>query len=306
MNFKQALLGGAFLLAGTQFANAQNFEKYPSGLEQHIVTKGTGTYLGKAGDIATMNLTFKIGDSTIIDSKVMNNGMPFEQPLNNPAVEGDVFEGILKMKKGEVSDFRIPASLFFERNKQPMPEWVKPTEYVSWHVEMVNLKNQEEAKKEAESKGAGQKAEDEKLILAHLKSIGVSVKELPKTGKVTANPKVAYKDASGLYYVVTKVGTGPLAVKNQKASVNYTGSLLDGTLFDSNVDPKFNHVEPIEIGVDAGQVIKGWDIMLTKMNVGEKVDVYIPSGLAYGPTARPPHIPANGILKFEMELLKAQ
>lgn len=306
MKFSNLIFGAALVLASATMANGQTFQKYPSGLEYHFSNKGTGTYQGKTGDIATMHLVFKMGDSTMIDSRKMNNGMPFDQPINDPMYEGDVFEGIAKMKKGDKAEFRILAKDFFERNKQPMPEWISATDHASWKIEMVDLKSKEQAEQDAAKKASEQSGIDDKIILEHLKAKGISVAALPKSGKITPDPKVAYKDeASGLYYIVLKNGKGLKGENGKKVSVNYTGSLLDGTVFDSNVDSQFNHVQPIEFTVGTGQMIKGWDKMVPLMQTGDKVIAILPSPLAYGPQARPPHIPANGILQFEMELLDA-
>lgn len=304
MKFRNLIFGSALVLASVTISNAQTFQKYPSGLEYNFLDKGTGTYQGKVGDIATMHLVFTMGDSIMIDSRKMNNGMPFEQPINKPMYEGDVFEGIAQMKKGDKAKFRILAKNFFELNKQPMPEWLKDTDYAAWTIEMVDVKSKEQSDLEAAQKANEQLSIDEKIILEHLKTKGITVAALPANGLVKPNPKVAYKDAaSGLYYIVTHKGKGARGENGKKASVNYTGSLLDGTVFDSNVDPQFNHVQPIEFTVGTGQMIKGWDKMVPLMNTGDKVIAILPSPLAYGPQARPPHIPANGILQFEMELL---
>jgi FKBP-type peptidyl-prolyl cis-trans isomerase len=86
-------------------------------------------------------------------------------------------------------------------------------------------------------------------------------------------------------------------------SVNYTGSLENGTVFDSNVDPKFSHVEPFQFTLGAGQVIPGWDNGLLGMKVGEKRHLVIPPADAYGADGRPPVIPPNSTLIFDVELL---
>ena len=79
--------------------------------------------------------------------------------------------------------------------------------------------------------------------------------------------------------------------------VHYTGTLLDGKEFDSSV----KRGEPLEFPINA--VIPGWTEMLKLMKVGEKVTAWIPSDLAYGPYGRPPQIPGNSMLIFEMELI---
>lgn len=93
-----------------------------------------------------------------------------------------------------------------------------------------------------------------------------------------------------------------VAKKGDVLSMNYTGRLTDGTVFDSNVDPKFNHVEPFEFTLGAGQVIAGWDEGLVGMKVGEKKTLTISPEKGYGARAVGP-IPANSTLIFEVELV---
>jgi len=84
--------------------------------------------------------------------------------------------------------------------------------------------------------------------------------------------------------------------------MNYTGRLEDGTVFDSNVDPKFGHVTPFEFTLGAGQVIAGWDEGLVGMEIGEKKTLTIPPEKGYGSRAVSV-IPANSTLIFEVELV---
>jgi FKBP-type peptidyl-prolyl cis-trans isomerase len=91
--------------------------------------------------------------------------------------------------------------------------------------------------------------------------------------------------------------------------MNYTGTLLDGTKFDSNTDSAFSHVQPFEFALGLGQVIKGWDEGVSYLKPGSKATFYIPSPMAYGAQARPggganpKGIPANSILFFDVELV---
>ncbi len=107
---------------------------------------------------------------------------------------------------------------------------------------------------------------------------------------------------NGVKVTIVKEGTGAVAKAGDTVAMNYTGTLTDGTVFDSNVDPKFQHVEPFEFTIGAGQVIKGWDIGVAGMKVGEQRTLEIQPEFAYGVNGVGP-IPPNAVLTFQVELL---
>lgn len=93
------------------------------------------------------------------------------------------------------------------------------------------------------------------------------------------------------------------AQSGDMVAMNYTGRLEDGTVFDSNIDPKFKHVEPFVFNLGAGQVIPGWDKGIVGMKIGEKKTLTISPEDAYGANGIPGVIPPNSTLIFEVELL---
>ncbi len=105
--------------------------------------------------------------------------------------------------------------------------------------------------------------------------------------------------ASGLKYQEVKVGSGALAESGKHVRVHYTGRLTNGTKFDSSLD----RGQPIEFPLGAGRVIKGWDEGIAGMKVGGKRMLTIPPNLAYGQAGRPPVIPPNSTLIFDVELV---
>jgi FKBP-type peptidyl-prolyl cis-trans isomerase len=105
--------------------------------------------------------------------------------------------------------------------------------------------------------------------------------------------------ASGLKYTDLVVGNGATPQRGQTVTVHYTGTLTNGKKFDSSLD----RGTPADFRIGVGSVIKGWDEGLMSMKVGGKRRLVIPSALGYGPQGRPPDIPGNSTLIFDVELL---
>ena len=105
--------------------------------------------------------------------------------------------------------------------------------------------------------------------------------------------------ASGLKYVEQKVGDGKEAKEGSRVAVHYTGTLENGQKFDSSRD----RGQPFDLQIGAGEVIKGWEEGLQGMKVGGKRKLIIPPKLGYGERGRPPVIPGNATLIFEVELV---
>lgn len=143
-------------------------------------------------------------------------------------------------------------------------------------MQAIQLKKQkEEAEKLANTPEAKKnKADGEAFLAKKAKEAGVQ------------------KTASGLLYKVIKEGKGEKPVENDKVTVSYKGTLIDGTQFDASE----------KVPMSVGQLVPGFNEALMLMTPGSKYEVYIPAELAYG-TNPNPRIPVNSTLIFEIELL---
>jgi FKBP-type peptidyl-prolyl cis-trans isomerase len=237
-------------------------------------------------------------------------GKPGVYGVAKPAFKGDLIEAIMLMTPGDSIVCLVDAVSLFANAKSKLPDFIKKGEKVQYFVKLVSVKSKAAVikeqtaafEKQMKQQMAKQKAEAAKLVAKDDKTLQAYFK------KKGISPQ---KTASGLYYLIKEEGNGEKAMANDTVVMNYSGNLLDGTKFDSNIDSAFQHVSPLTFVLGRGGVIRGWDEGITLLKPGSKAVFYIPSGLAYGAqskpgsAANPKGIPANSILLFDVELVKA-
>jgi len=246
---------------------------------------GSGN-IPKTGDMVKINFAVSLIDGKELFSTVKNGGpMPVEigKPFENKGFE----EAVAMMKKGGKAKLIVPSSLAF--GEQGRGQMVAPFTTLIYDVEVVDIKSKAiyekekgEAQKTQEQAAAKAKADEPVLLQKYIKDNNITTKPL----------------ASGLYYIEAKKGPGAKAVKGKSVSVNYTGKLLNGNVFDSSIGKK-----PFNFVLGQGQVMPGWEEGIALMSVGGKAKLIVPSSLAYGAQSMGEKIPAYSTLVFEVELL---
>ncbi|MCD6179006.1 MAG: FKBP-type peptidyl-prolyl cis-trans isomerase [Bacteroidales bacterium] len=192
------------------------------------------------------------------------------------------------MRQGDEVELLIPSSLAL--GEKGRPGMVEPYTALHYFVRLTDVKTKAEHEAELEAK---RKNEAAKLEAARLQEASVLAKYIADN-EITVEPT-----ASGLYFISTLEGDGEQAVAGDKVKVHYTGTLLDGTKFDSSVD----RGQAFEFVLGQGKVIKGWDEGIAMMKVGGKATLILPSSLAYGERQAGALIKPYSPLKFDVELL---
>lgn len=175
---------------------------------------------------------------------------------------------------------------------------------INFEALMLGLNDAFEGKEprlSAEQIAAVQKEFGEKMQAKQQEELATMKEENKRKGEAYLAENKQKEDVvtteSGLQYQLLEEGEGPTPEATDKVKVDYVGTLIDGTEFDSSI----KRGEPAIFGVD--QVIPGWGEALQLMEVGSKYRLVIPSELAYGEKGAPPVIEPNSVLVFEVDLL---
>jgi FKBP-type peptidyl-prolyl cis-trans isomerase FkpA len=260
--------------------------KTKSGIDYQIISKGKGKKSPKVGDFITMHIKVYVSDSMLFDSYKLNNNEPVPAQVAAPQFNGDIMEVLTMMKDGDSAVFKVPQDSLFRQDGMK-PPFVKKGDMVLYNVKLISVSDKAAYEKEQQEKIAKVVAQEDKVIDDYIaKNSYTNVLKSP----------------SGVRVIITKPGTGPNAASGNTVKMNYTGMLMDGQKFDSNILPEFKHIEPLEFPLGAGRVIKGWDEAIAMLNKGAKAIFVIPSPLAYGAQGNQ-NIAPNSILIFETELL---
>ena len=285
---KQCLLFASVCLTAMMMLSACT-QKYPgykktkNGLYYKFHSQNTAAQQPQLTDFLKVEMSCYLHDSLYYDWQGDQHEV-FAQ-LREPIFAGDLQEAYAMMHVGDSASFYVKADsvavLYYEQD--PDAVGLKADDYFRYEVKLVEVKTEEEFQFEIE-KMKKQMMEDSKQALENY---------------VAENHYDAYRENSGVYIIPMEKGKGRCPVKGEKVELDFAATLLNGQPVGSTFDSpdKFSFV------LGEGYTIQGWEEIVPKMHLGERVKAIIPFELAYGEHSVG-SIPAYANLVYDIKLLK--
>ncbi|NHE56955.1 FKBP-type peptidyl-prolyl cis-trans isomerase [Cyclobacterium plantarum] len=295
------LVLGVLLVSSGLLFSCEKTQTTSDGIEYKYINQGDQET--KDGEFVVYHFTAKTGSDSLFISSYDQPVPPYLQHLDSAEAKTGIDEIFLNLNNGDSIVITSTAEKIFLEN---VPPFLENDETVTISIGVLNVLEEEvfedyfndlvaeQQKKQSEQAGV-QLDEDVQTIESYIQE----------------NNLDASKTASGLYYVIEEEGSGAQVEQGDKISVNYTGYVLDGTVFDTSIESKAKEAntydenrpyEPFTFDVGQGMVIPGWDEGLQLLKEGAKAKFLIPSPLAYGPSQRGAVIVPNSILIFDVEV----
>jgi FKBP-type peptidyl-prolyl cis-trans isomerase FkpA len=270
----------ALVAAATILTSCNKMETTENGVEYKILKHEDGTRMVAVGDILLVNLKISTEKSDSLILETYSTNTPRYIPADEPVLK-DVFA---TLSKGDSVEIWVNADTLFQKSfGAEKPKNIGDGEKVKFVVTLVDAFSQ----KEMQQKQMQQMSE----------FIG---KDSVALQSFLATKENVQSTASGLKYIVVKKTSGKQATKGSKVSMMYRGTLLNGEVFDGNMD---GDKPALDFTIGLGQVIPGWDEGVALMKEGEEFTFIIPWNLAYGERGAGP-IPPFSSLVFDVKLVK--
>ena len=259
-------------------------KKTPNGFKFTVVKAGDGV-LPKKEEILVFDFSLKDSKDSVWHNTEIQ-GTPSAVMIQDSAAiasENGIVQMFRMLSKGDSVTVTLPVPEFFKDVvSSPVPPGVDSTLDLSYSLRVINIMKMDEFRafqtETMAKKRETQVAKDASIISKYLSDNNIE----------------AQQDTSGLSFVIhtNKGGSKPTA--ENCVEVKYRGKFLkDGRVFDQN--------EKVSFPLD--RVIRGWQLAIPMLGIGDSATFYIPSALAYGPEGYPGQIPPDAILIFDVELL---
>jgi FKBP-type peptidyl-prolyl cis-trans isomerase len=279
------ILSVALLALAVASCSNYDYKKTKEGIVYKIYSNGKGE-LVKPGSFLKVHYSSRIGDSTFFSTYEHIPAYGMYDTTYKGAYDFIDFLG--EMRIGDSAVYIRSVDSLVKRGQAQYDSIFKKGGSIKGTVKVVALLKDESAMREDQQKEA--ELEKQREI--------AGLEAFLKKQKITN----AVKTDNGVFVVMEKPGDAPRADSGMEVTVNYTGRLKNGKVFDSNTDTAFQHVQPFTFVVGARQVIQGWDEGIRQFGVGGKGKMYIPAMLAYGQQSQGERMPAFSDLVFDIEV----
>ncbi len=301
------LMGSVLILASC----SPSYKKAKEGYEYKIIKSGTGKKL-EYGQFLEFHLKrFYINgkkDTLLGDSREY---MPQVQAFDSLTVPPVYLDMLSNTRKGDSIVLRIATDSAYPQFISLMPRHFKSGGYIYTTIKILNIfetRDQADSANLAEFKIHGPDIYNKNLVKFE-KQIEKDSAQIASDSKIISayldKRKIKYTRGKwGTFIVVHEEGTGKKIAYNDVVAVNYLGKTLDsGRVFDSNTDPKFEHMGTYEVTMSKLEsVIPGWTDALLQLREGSKATIYIPSSLAYGKKGKGSRIKPNENVIFDIDV----
>ena len=285
------------ICAGAATANAQNeMQRTAKGVQYMIFTHNPGDKI-KENDVITLDVIQKTDKDSLISS-TYTMGHPIKIQVQPSQALTDMMDVFPLLALNDSVMVKMPSDSVFKGHEENRPAFFPSGSHINFYIKVQKIQSLNDAIAERNADIAK-----------------VRLNETADAAKYIADNKLIVKTTpSGLKYVITKASLKPKPLAGDTVLVNYTGKLINGQVFDSNIeavakasgiDQPGRTYEPIKFPVAQEKVIKGWDEGLLLLHEGEKAIFIIPSSLGYGDEGSGPIPPASTLI-FDVELVSVK
>ena len=264
-------------------------EKYPgykktkSGLYYKFHSQNVSAAQPKLTDFLKVDMACYLNDSLYYDWQGTQHEVVTQ--LQEPIFKGDLMEAYAMMHIGDSASFYVKADsvavLYYEQDADAVG--LKPDDFFRYEVKLLEVKPEEEFMADIENMKATMMADSRKALEDYIVANGITVTP----------------DTTGVYIIPIEKGKGLCPQKGDKVEVDFSATLLNG----ESVGSTFDSPDKLSFVLGEGITIKGWEEIMPKMHLGERVKAIIPFDMAYGEHSVGA-IPAYANLVYDIKLLK--
>ena len=259
------------------------YKKTKDGLLYKFYNQNTSATQPKLTDFMKVDMACYLNDSLYYDWQGSQHEVYTQ--LQKPIFKGDLQEAYAMMHVGDSASFYVKADsvaiLYYE--KDPNAVGLNPEDLFRYEVKLLEVKSEEEFMADVEKMKASMMAESRKALEDYLDANGINVAP----------------DSTGIYIIPMEAGKGQFPKKGDKVEVDFSTTLLNGQLVGST----FDGPDKLSFVLGEGITIKGWEEIVPKMRLGDRVKAIIPFDMAYGEHSVG-SIPAYANLVYDIKLLK--